>query len=241
MSRTTFSAIASTIWQRGRTVAKGWFVLVVLFTGIAIVGNSLPYFSSINAGFLRTKADVLPGTAYLPAFYGHISVGFIVLATGLLQFSRRMRCRFKRAHRLAGKIYVVLVLVVMAPSGLVMGIYANGGFATQLCFVLLAGVWWYYTARAYQAIRRGNVTTHVAFTYRSYALTLSAITLRLYSFLAVYYWGLQGPEVYRVLVWLSWIPNGLLVELYLAFKLTRSTVSSSPLPAARAGAPIATK
>ena len=212
-------------------------MLVVLLTGIAIVGNSLPYFSSTRVGFLRAKASVLDGTLYLPAFYGHVSVGFIVLVTGLLQFSRRMMRRFNTWHRLAGKTYITLVLLVMAPSGLIMGIYANGGFATRLCFMLLAGLWWYYTAQAYRAIRKGNVATHIVYSYRSYALTVSAIALRVYSFLAVYCWGLQGPEVYQVLVWLSWVPNVLLVELYLHLKRTPSTFSPSAPPAARAGVP----
>ena len=236
MNKSTSGAIAYTIWRLGSAMVKGGFALVILLTGVGIVWNSLPYFSSLNVGFLRTKATIFYKAAYLSAFYAHISVGFIVLATGLLQFSRRMMCRFKAWHRLAGKVYIVLVLSIMAPSGLIMGVYANGGFTTQLCFVLLASLWWYYTAQAYRAIRKGKVAAHSTFMYRSYALTLSAVALRIYSFLGVYCWGLQGPEVYQVLVWLSWVPNLLLVELYFHSKRATTAPALSALPAARGGA-----
>ena len=234
MSKNTLSEIASYTWQQAKGWATSAFVVVILFTGLAIVENSLRYFSSTNVGFLRTKADVIHGTPYLPAFYAHITVGFIVLVTGLLSFSRRIRRRHSAVHRMAGKVYVALVLLLMAPSGLIMGLYANGGFTTRLCFVLLAGLWGYYTAQAYRAIRQGKVTNHKVHMQRSYALALSAIMLRVYSFLAAYCGGLRGPEIYQILVWLSWVPNLLLVALYQYAAPLIDVLFA--LPAARAGA-----
>lgn len=234
MRQNTSNAIAPSTWRRGSTWGKGGLALLTLFVGAGIFVNSLPYFSSTEAGFLRTKADVLEGTLYLPAFYAHVSVGFIVLVTGFVSLSRRVRRRQISGHRVAGKMYVSLVLTVMAPSGLVMGLYASGGLATQMCFVLLASLWGYYTARAYRAIRGGDVEAHRLHMYRSYALALSAVTLRIYSFLAAYYGGLHGPEVYQIMVWLSWVPNLLFVEVY--YRTKRTMTYSSALSTKRSGA-----
>ena len=50
---------------------------------------------------------------------------------------------------------------------------------------------------------------------RSYALTLSAITLRLWKLGMAHYFGFPPMDIYRAAAWLGFLPNYLLVELYL--------------------------
>jgi hypothetical protein len=81
------------------------------------------------------------------------------------------------------------------------------------CMVLLAVLWISFTALAgYYAFRR-RFTLHGAFMFRSYALTLSAITLRAYTYIIDW---LRLPihpiDTYILTAWLSWIPNLLLAE-----------------------------
>jgi len=57
--------------------------------------------------------------------------------------------------------------------------------------------------------------------YRSFALTLSAITLRLWKVILVYLFQPAPMDVYQIIAWLGWIPNIILIELYL-FKKFKS-------------------
>jgi hypothetical protein len=50
---------------------------------------------------------------------------------------------------------------------------------------------------------------------RSYALAMAAITLRVYAFIASWSIDLSNPPAYALIAWLSWVPNLLVVEVYL--------------------------
>ena len=67
---------------------------------------------------------------------------------------------------------------------------------------------------------RGNVIEHQQFMIRSYALTLSALTLRLWKYWIVYLFQPRPLDVYMMVAWLGWIPNLLLAE-YLIWKWWR--------------------
>lgn len=188
----------------------------VAILGILIFVHNAKFFTTTNVGFLLTKSsEILTGTLYLPAFYGHITTGSIVLLAGLFQFTSHPKNKI--LHRTFGKVYIFLVVFITAPAGLVMGYYANGGLTTKVSFVLLSVLWWLFTLQAWRKVKEGDYTAHRAFMIRSYALTLSAVMLRLDTFLAAWIFGLRGHEVYDVIVWLSWVPNLIIVEVYFRF------------------------
>jgi hypothetical protein len=54
--------------------------------------------------------------------------------------------------------------------------------------------------------------------WRSFSLTLAAITLRLYIFFSSYYFDLSQPIAYAIIAWASWLPNLLFVEWLVANK-----------------------
>ncbi len=94
-----------------------------------------------------------------------------------------------------------------------MAFYANAGWAARSSFILLALLWIGFTAYAgYLAIRR-RFALHGAFMFRSYALTLSAITLRSYTWLIeCTTWQISPRDLYILTAWLSWIPNLIVAE-----------------------------
>ena len=67
---------------------------------------------------------------------------------------------------------------------------------------------------AYLAIRGGDVARHQQWMIRSFALTLAAVTLRVYLPLA---FANQVPfEVsYPVIAWMCWVPNLIVAEWFL--------------------------
>lgn len=154
---------------------------------------------------------------YLPAFYMHIVTGSLVLITGVFQLSKRIRDRYTRWHRAAGKLYIILILILAAPSGLVMSFYANGGLAAGMGFGLLAILWWSFTWRGFREAINMRWNVHREFMMRSYALTFAAVKLRLYSFIFALF-GYRGESIYIIIAWLSWVPLLIVMEIYIRQK-----------------------
>jgi putative Mn2+ efflux pump MntP len=107
---------------------------------------------------------------------------------------------------------VVDVLLITGPAGLVMGFYANGGLWSRIAFVLLAVLWIYFTATALVKAKQKNFKAHRNYMIRSYALTLSAITLRAWKYGITNTMTLPPMDVYRVVAWVGWVGNLALAE-----------------------------
>lgn len=209
------------LYQSATLLGKLLFLLAVGFSTYLMADTVLPYllppFPS-DIDFLRVKQQILSIDHWRWSFYLHISSSVVVLAAGLSQFSRSLLRKAPRWHRLIGKSYIGLILFVAGPTGLVMAFYGEGGLSGQIAFVLQAIAWWSSTYLAYKAIRRGQVRAHAAWLLRSYALTLSAISLRGMMFLFSYLeaWPYSQLELnYTLVAWLSWTVNLFLAELLL--------------------------
>ena len=91
---------------------------------------------------------------------------------------------------------------------------ATAGSSGSVGFTTLAMFWLYSGARAYIAIRRGNVQVHRRWMLRNYALTFGAATLRIELPLLIM-GGLSFHAAYTMVAWISWVPNWLAVEAWL--------------------------
>ena len=169
-----------------------------------------------DVAFLRIKTAALEQPYYAYAFFAHVFSSLAVLLAGAPQFSTRLRARWPVLHRHLGRAYVALVLIVAAPTGLVMAAHANGGWTAQASFGLQAVLWWGFTYQALATARRGDVPAHRRWMWRSYALTLSALTLRLLKWGIVAAWAPPPMDTYRAVAWLGWALNLALAETYLS-------------------------
>ncbi|MEZ4923701.1 MAG: DUF2306 domain-containing protein [Crocinitomicaceae bacterium] len=180
---------------------------------------SAPYFKlDTNVGFLRIKQWVFRqhegpiSNIWITAFFIHALTSVLALLAGFTQFFKTFL--HGKVHRYMGLLYIIIILALSGPSGFIMGILANGGITSILAFTLLAILWWYFTFSAYVAIRKRDYEKHAKFMYRSYALTLSALTLRLWKYSIVNFVYEAPPmDLYRVVAWLGWIPNLLVAEI----------------------------
>ncbi len=110
-----------------------------------------------------------------------------------------------------GRIYLLSVLV-SAAAGLYLAFPAFGGLPARIGFGLLGVLWLATGWIAYRRIRQGDVQMHRRWIIRNYALTFSAVTLRLWLLLLVAF-GYDFPEAYPAVAWLAWVPNLLVAEL----------------------------
>ena len=163
--------------------------------------------------FLKLKQVYLPITIWRVCFYIHVFSSVLALAAGLTQFSGHIQRKYKKVHRTIGKIYVIVVLLVNFPTALVLAYYANGLLPTKIAFTLLDCLWFFFTFRAYTAIRKKKIIEHKEFMIRSFALTFSAITLRTWNIvLSETFPGTDQLTLYMIDAWMGFVPNLLVAE-----------------------------
>ncbi|WP_027378568.1 DUF2306 domain-containing protein [Chryseobacterium daeguense] len=172
-----------------------------------------------DVSFLMIKqTEVDERTEYLYFFYTHVYTSIFVLLAGFLAIVRK-DFGLKNFHKNSGKVYIFLILLFAAPSGIYMGIFANGGFISKISFVILGCFWWFSTFKAYQQARQKQFIDHKKWMWRSFAFTLSAVTLRMWKVIIVYLFHPNPMDVYQIIAWLGWIPNIILIEFLITKKL----------------------
>lgn len=171
-----------------------------------------------NVSFLMIKqTEVQDRPEYLYFFYTHVYTSIFVLFSGFLAILRK-DFGFRNFHKNMGKIYIFLILALAAPSGIYMGFFANGGYFSKISFVILGSLWWLTTYKAYQSAKQKRFKEHKQWMWRSFALTLSALTLRIWKVIIVYLFHPNPMDVYQIIAWLGWIPNILLIEYLITKK-----------------------
>ena len=174
---------------------------------------------NLDVAFLIIKQDEIAFRHYQVAFFSHVYTSIFVLLAGFTQFSKSIRTNFPKVHRIVGYSYISLILLVASPSGLIMGYYANGGIIAQVSFIILSILWFIFTFQALRFAKQKNWTAHKNFMLRSYALTLSAISLRLFKWMIATIWELPPMDTYRIVSIAGWVVNLILVEIYIVSAL----------------------
>lgn len=188
-------------------------MLILAFFCWLMAGITMTYIPyNTDVGFLQIKQQYIDIDHWRVAFFVHVYASMWVLFAGFTQFSKKLLKKNPRLHRTMGHIYVADVLLITGPAGLIMGFYANGGTFSRIAFISLAVLWIYFTAMALLRAKQKKFKEHRQFMIRSYALTLSALTLRAWKYGITNTISLPPMDVYRVVAWLGWVGNLLIAE-----------------------------
>ena len=205
------------------TFRIGLYLGLAYFTYLMVL-ITLQYVPLNNdVSFLVLKDELVHEKHYQIAFFSHVYTSIFVLILGIPQFISWVRQKLPSWHKNLGKIYISIVLFVAAPSGFIMAIYANGNSFTKFSFILQSILWFAFTLYAFRLVRTKNWKKHEHFMIRSYALTLSAISLRLFKWIIVGIWELPPMDTYKIVAWLGWIVNLIIAEFYIYLKRKNST------------------
>jgi len=201
-----------------------WMLMTFLAIGVTIAAIA-PYATFDPDNFNNATARFATETSLrLAGLYTHAFSAGIALLIGPFQFLSGLRQRKPRLHRWMGRIYLVGILL----GGLSAFLIAPGmisGLVGEFGLISLAVLWLWTGGTAYKNIRAGRVQTHREWMIRNYALTFAAVTLRLWlgllifsqiPFLETRYAGdfdALFTEVYRVVMWISWVPNLIIAEM----------------------------
>lgn len=179
-----------------------------------------------DVAFLRIKQNEIQLFHYKIAFFTHVYTSIFLVAFGWIQFSSFIRKKYTSLHRMVGKCYILILLLFSGPSGLIMSYYANGGIIAQTAFILLSLLWMLFTYLSFFYAKKLDFISHQKFAIRSFALTLSAISLRLFKFIIVFLFQPLPMDTYQIVSWLGWIFNLLVAELLIVY-LFKKKVNTS--------------
>lgn len=207
------------------TTIKLFLYLTLGYFIILMIQVTYPYFSfDDHTAFLRIKQSLIHNKIWKTAFYIHVISSSVCLFAGFTQFSPNILIKKPALHRAMGIIYISVILLFSGPSGLIMSIYANGGWSSQLAFTLLSILWITFTFQGLNTAKKGDFEAHQKFIIRSYALTLSALTLRAWKLGFAITLRPHPMDLYRVVAWLGWIPNLIIAEWYIRTQLRKKEI-----------------
>ncbi|MBD9478007.1 DUF2306 domain-containing protein [Pseudoxanthomonas sp. PXM02] len=195
-----------------------WCLMALLAFAVAGYAIAISLVDDLRMPLVRQLFELRPWSAW-----GHFLGGAVAIAVGALQTHTGLRNRWPGLHRWMGRVYVVAV-AAGGLAALAMAPHASTGAVAAFGFGALAVCWLGSTALAVIAIRQGRVADHRDWMLRSYALTLAAVTLRLY-LPASQIAGISFLIAYPAIAWLCWVPNLLVAEW-----MTRTRHARTMLP-----------
>jgi hypothetical protein len=202
-----------------------FFWLPVTFFSLLLIRNTIPYFSfSRDFSFIQERAVLFLKPVYTFSFYLHIFAGMFCIGTALLQFSSLILKKRRTIHVWSGRIYVMVVLLLGAPTGLYMSFFAKGGFAERGLFMFMAISWFFFTIKGFSSILKKQVLAHKIWMMRSYAMALTAVTFRVY-YIILYLYNIPLKMNYEVSLWIS-VAGNLMIAEYLIYRKSKTYLTT---------------
>ncbi len=195
---------------------RALFVLMLVLS-LAVALVSARY---VLPGMPGGAPPVMANAFANPALPIHAGAALLALLIGPFQFFRRQGGRRAAWHRISGAVYMPACFVGGA-SGFLLAIGTTAGPVAATGFGLLAAAWIYTTGQGLCALLARRFPEHGRWMLRSFALTLAAVTLRLY-LPASAALGLDMDMAYAAISWLCWVPNLLVAEAMLAGRRPRA-------------------
>jgi hypothetical protein len=152
---------------------------------VIFLAFSLPPYLRLDPALSRVPQSGTLGAAHYWTLVPHVLFGGIALATSVLQIWPWFRLRHPVWHRRAGRLYVFGGVLPAGVAALVVGAFTPFGPVARASNLLLAVLWLGCTAAGWRMARQRRYAEHRRWMIRSFALTASIITNRIWGAVAV--------------------------------------------------------
>lgn len=217
----------------GRRASRyGWWLLAVLAIGTAVY-SAPPYLTGDESD---SKLPLNPDVALHYLYLGiHALPASLLLALGPVQFVPALRNKYRKLHRVIGRVYMVSV-VIASMAAIFAATFSVDGFPAQVAFYLLTAAWLYSLVQAYRTIRKGQVQLHRIWMIRNYALSFAAVVLRVFLLVGLavrsqYDW-LTFEDVYTTAAWASILISAGVAEWFIVQRTLTPLARSRRRPTA---------
>ncbi|MFC3803507.1 DUF2306 domain-containing protein [Cohnella sp. GCM10012308] len=193
-----------------KTIRVLIMILAFSIAGYAIVQYGVLKASDAGLVAFKLQKPDFELTPWVYVLYIHIATAMLALIIGPFQIFMKPTNARKRRHRLLGYVYVISITA----SGIVsvyLSLFATGGWVAGLGFMLLDILWVGTTLTGMRKAMVKDIQAHQAWMLRSYSLTFAAVTLRIWLAPMALLFG-DFEAGYRVVAWICWIPNLLVIE-----------------------------
>lgn len=192
------------------TISGARFILLWILCPII----ALATFRFLFGGVAGTMEDFLYHADSRPiAFFLHIVLASVALALVPVQLSKTFRKRRLNVHRWLGRIYVASI-ALSGWGGFALAVSTESGFVASWGFALLAVSWVGTTVVAMVMAMTHSITAHQNWMIRSAALTMAAVSLRLYIGVGAAF-GFDYGDIAGLLAWACWVPNLIIAEFFI--------------------------
>ncbi len=183
-----------------------------------LVGSGL----ALIAYFVLTYVPrffVFTEASYTPYFWSrvswifpHVLAGVVAITIGPMQLWAGIRNRYRKFHRVAGRTYVLMVLLGSF-AAFALSLTASFSLAYRSGLFFLAVAWLATTGMAFTAIRRRNFTQHRQWMIRSYVVTFAFVTFRVGQDVMAATGIATLDETRATMAWASWAVPLLITEM----------------------------
>jgi Predicted membrane protein (DUF2306) len=172
-------------WWRRPWIVPFWVVV------LAFLVFSVPPYAALDP----TRSRVPPPDGFEPHYaflVAHVLFGTVALLATCVQVWPWFRQRYPVAHRRIGRVYVFGGVLPAGVSGFVLGATSSYGLAGQASTMLLSTLWVGFTVMGLRMARQRRYADHRRWMLRSFALTASIITNRVWGIVLI---TLQQPQL----------------------------------------------
>jgi uncharacterized membrane protein len=183
-------------------VSLGLTVLFVFITSEVLLVTDYPMYHAYRLQVIADRHLLIP----------HTLAGILALAIGPINFSSRIRQRHLQLHRVLGRIYVISVFV-----GSFTGIALAAGRPGLPGTSMQAAAWMVCTTAALVAARNRQIAVHRQWMARSYAVTFTFVSSRVFNLVPAY-WSHLGDVLSAVGVIAFTLASLLIVDIGLNWR-----------------------
>lgn len=142
----------------------------------------------------------------------HVFAAVLALLIGPVQFSKTIRTRSIRFHRITGRIYMFCVLVGSL-SGMILAATSTVTLVFTWGLAGLSTAWLTSSGMALLGIKKRKIDQHIEWMIRSYVVTFAFVTFRLgCDILGLLEIG-ENIERISIMIWASWAVPLLFLEI----------------------------
>jgi len=184
-------------FKAGLWIFLGVTTLFVFITSEVLLVTDYPMYHAYRLQVIADRHLLIP----------HTLAGTFALLIGPINFSSRIRQRHLRLHRILGRIYLISVFV-----GSFTGIALASGRPGLPGTTMQAAAWMVCTTAAVIAARNRQIAVHRQWMARSYAVTFTFVSSRVFNLVPAY-WSHLGDVLSAVGVIAFTLASILLVDL----------------------------
>ncbi|MDX1961250.1 MAG: DUF2306 domain-containing protein [Leptospiraceae bacterium] len=205
------------------TIGYG-IVFTLAFIGIAvsISGYLLPHdlYRKITILLYGSSyaTEQLPLMAKSPVVeFFHRFAGFLYMVIGPMQFMPNIRKRYLTLHRLAGRVFVTLSIVLSATGLVMVVLFPFSGIQESIPTFFFGLIFFYSNCKALFHAMRKEITLHREWMIRGFSIGLGISLIRVIFLIFSYSTNGSDKEVLITSFWLGWSMSMLVGECWIGY------------------------